>query len=122
MARQAPPPPSSSTRELKGALRSPLDRLLTIFSDIRPGEGPVGIAMLGSVFLLLTSLYFLKPARDGLLAISGSRPVSPARKLIIGVTFYRTKNLLPGIITHGVFDAVQIFVIIPIVFRMMGMG
>ena len=42
--------------------------------------------------------------------------------LIIGVTFYRTKNLLPGIITHGVFDAVQIFVIIPIVFRMMGMG
>ena len=71
MARQAPPPPSSSTRELKGALRSPLDRLLTIFSDIQPGEGVVGVAMLGSVFLLLTSLYFLKPARDGLLAISG---------------------------------------------------
>src|SRR2546423_5250531 len=71
MARQAPPPPSSSTRELKGALRSPLDRLLTIFSDIQPGEGLVGVAMLGSVFLLLTSLYFLKPARDGLLAISG---------------------------------------------------
>ena len=42
--------------------------------------------------------------------------------LIIGVTFYRTKNLLPGIIAHGIFDAVQIFVIIPIVFRMMGMG
>jgi membrane protease YdiL (CAAX protease family) len=42
--------------------------------------------------------------------------------LVIGVTFYRTKSLLPGIIAHGVFDAVQIFVIIPIVFRMMGMG
>jgi len=27
--------------------------------------------MLGAVFLLLTSVYFLKPARDGLLAISG---------------------------------------------------
>lgn len=42
--------------------------------------------------------------------------------LIIGFTFYRTKNLLPGIIAHGVFDAVQLFVIIPVVFRMMGLG
>ena len=42
--------------------------------------------------------------------------------LIIGFTFYRTKNLLPGIIAHGVFDAVQLFVIIPVIFRMMGLG
>jgi membrane protease YdiL (CAAX protease family) len=42
--------------------------------------------------------------------------------LIIGVTFYRTKNLLPGIIAHGVFDAVQLFVIIPVLFRVMGLG
>ena len=42
--------------------------------------------------------------------------------LIIGTTFYRTKNLLPGIIAHGVFDAVQLFVIIPIAFRFAGLG
>lgn len=42
--------------------------------------------------------------------------------LIIGVTFYRTKNLLPGIIAHGVFDGVQLFVIIPVVYKAMGMG
>jgi membrane protease YdiL (CAAX protease family) len=42
--------------------------------------------------------------------------------LIIGFTFYRTKSLLPGVIAHGVFDAVQLFVTIPIVFRMMGLG
>lgn len=42
--------------------------------------------------------------------------------LVIGVTFYRTKNLLPGIIAHGVFDGVQLFVIIPIVFKMYGLG
>jgi membrane protease YdiL (CAAX protease family) len=42
--------------------------------------------------------------------------------LIIGFTFYRTKNLLPGIIAHGIFDAVQLFVIIPVVFKMSGMG
>jgi uncharacterized protein len=42
--------------------------------------------------------------------------------LVIGFTFYRTKNLLPGIIAHGIFDAVQLFVIIPVVFKMSGMG
>jgi len=42
--------------------------------------------------------------------------------LIIGFTFYRTKNLIPGIIAHGIFDAVQLFVIIPIVFKTLGMG
>jgi membrane protease YdiL (CAAX protease family) len=42
--------------------------------------------------------------------------------LIIGVTFYRTKSLLPGIVAHGIFDAVQLFVIIPVLFRMMGLG
>lgn len=42
--------------------------------------------------------------------------------LIIGFTFYRTKNMLPGIIAHGVFDGVQLFVVIPILFRMMGLG
>ena len=42
--------------------------------------------------------------------------------LVIGFTFYRTKNLIPGIIAHGIFDAVQLFVIIPIVFKMTGMG
>jgi membrane protease YdiL (CAAX protease family) len=42
--------------------------------------------------------------------------------LVIGFTFYRTKNLIPGIIAHGIFDAVQLFVIIPVVFKMSGMG
>jgi membrane protease YdiL (CAAX protease family) len=41
--------------------------------------------------------------------------------LIIGFTFYRTKNVLPGIVAHGVFDAIQLFVIIPIAFKVTGM-
>lgn len=40
--------------------------------------------------------------------------------LVIGFTFYRTKNVLPGIVAHGVFDAVQLFVIIPIAFKLTG--
>jgi membrane protease YdiL (CAAX protease family) len=42
--------------------------------------------------------------------------------LVIGFTFYRTRNLIPGIIAHGIFDAVQLFVIIPVVFKMTGLG
>jgi len=37
--------------------------------------------------------------------------------LVIGFAFYRTKNLIPGVIAHGVFDAIQLFVIIPIAFK-----
>ena len=40
--------------------------------------------------------------------------------LVIGFTFYRTKNVLPGVVAHGVFDAIQLFVIIPIAYRMIG--
>lgn len=42
--------------------------------------------------------------------------------LIIGITFYRTKNVVPGIIAHGVFDAIQLFVIVPIAFKLIGAG
>ncbi|HEX8618970.1 MAG TPA: type II CAAX endopeptidase family protein [Thermoanaerobaculia bacterium] len=41
--------------------------------------------------------------------------------LVIGITFYRTKNVLPGVIAHGVFDAIQLFVIVPFAVRALGM-
>ena len=41
---------------------------------------------------------------------------------VIGLTFWRTKNVIPGVLAHGVFDAVQIFVLIPLAFRLMGAG
>ena len=42
--------------------------------------------------------------------------------LVIGYTFYRTRNLWPCIIAHGVFDAIQLFVIVPIVLQVAGKG
>jgi membrane protease YdiL (CAAX protease family) len=42
--------------------------------------------------------------------------------LIIGITFYRTKNVVPGILAHGVFDAIQLFVIVPIAVKVTGIG
>jgi membrane protease YdiL (CAAX protease family) len=41
--------------------------------------------------------------------------------LIIGYTFYRTRNLWPCIIAHGVFDAIQLFVIVPMAVKMLGL-
>jgi len=47
-----------------------LDRALGLFTEVRPGEGGTGLWMLASVFLILAAYYFVKPARDGLLAVS----------------------------------------------------
>ena len=41
--------------------------------------------------------------------------------LVIAVTFYRTRNVVPGIIAHGVFDAIQLFVIVPAFVKLLGM-
>ena len=40
--------------------------------------------------------------------------------LVIGVTFYRTRNLWPCIIAHGVFDAIQLFVLVPTLLKFTG--
>jgi ATP:ADP antiporter, AAA family len=59
--------------------RSPpslLDRALRVFTDVRRGEGVTGLLMLASVFMILTSYYLLKPAREGLLATAGVDSIS----------------------------------------------
>jgi membrane protease YdiL (CAAX protease family) len=42
--------------------------------------------------------------------------------VVIGVAFWRTKNILPGVVAHGVFDAIQLFVIVPFAVKMIGAG
>jgi membrane protease YdiL (CAAX protease family) len=42
--------------------------------------------------------------------------------IIIGLTFYRTKNVIPGVLAHGVFDAVQLFVIVPLAYKLISAG
>jgi membrane protease YdiL (CAAX protease family) len=42
--------------------------------------------------------------------------------LVIGYTFYRTKDLTPCIVAHGVFDTIQIFVIVPLAIKFGGLG
>jgi AAA family ATP:ADP antiporter len=50
------------TREGPG----PLDRLLRLFSDVRPGEGARALLMLVNVFLILVSYYVIKTVREPL--------------------------------------------------------
>ncbi len=49
---------------------STVERALALFTEMRPGEGATSLWMLLSVFLILAAYYFVKPARDGLLAVS----------------------------------------------------
>lgn len=61
-----------------GAVRPPsiLDRGLRVFADVRAGESATALILLVNVFLLLGGYYFVKPARDGLLATSGVQAIS----------------------------------------------
>jgi AAA family ATP:ADP antiporter len=50
--------------------RSSLERALCLFTDVRPGEGVTAVVMVANVFLILCAYYFVKPLRDGWIAIA----------------------------------------------------
>lgn len=49
-----------------------LERALRPFSKVHPGEGSVAILMFACVFLILTSYYVMKTAREGLILTGGT--------------------------------------------------
>jgi AAA family ATP:ADP antiporter len=49
---------------------SRLDRVLRLFTVVRPGEGTTALLMFANVFLILLAYYFIKPLREGWIAIS----------------------------------------------------
>ncbi len=49
---------------------SPLERFLRLFTDVRAGEGGTAVMMFANVFLILCAYYFVKPLREGWIAIS----------------------------------------------------
>ena len=60
------PPPTSAP----GA-PGPLDRLLSVFSDVRPGEAGTVVLLLLNIFLLLVGYYILKTVREPLILATG---------------------------------------------------
>src|SRR6266850_2059661 len=64
MSSEPPSPPSSASPGF-------LDRLLRVFSDVRPGEGATAALLLVSLFLLLAGYYILKTVREPLILTLG---------------------------------------------------
>ena len=52
--------------------KSRLERLLSVFADVRAGEGVGTLLLAVNVFLLLAGYSLMKPARDGLILSEGS--------------------------------------------------
>jgi AAA family ATP:ADP antiporter len=48
--------------------RSALDRVLGVFTEVRPGEASTALLLALNVFLLLAAYYVIKPAREDLLS------------------------------------------------------
>ena len=46
--------------------KSAIESLLSLFAEVRPGEGASVILMFANVFLILTAYYVLKVVREGL--------------------------------------------------------
>jgi ATP:ADP antiporter, AAA family len=58
---------ATTDEAVTGARPGPLDRLLGVFSDVRPGEGARALLMLVNVFLILVSYYIIKTVREPLI-------------------------------------------------------
>lgn len=50
--------------------RTVVERLLGLFTEVRAGEGTTALLMFANVFLILCAYYFVKPLREGWIAIS----------------------------------------------------
>ena len=64
-----------SFRTVGEAPKSRLERALSVFADVRAGEGAGAVLLALNVFLLLAGYNLLKPARDGLILAEGSAEV-----------------------------------------------
>ena len=60
----------NSERRRSPVKPSKLDRFLRLFTDVRAGEGFTAFLMFANVFLILCAYYFIKPLREGWIAIS----------------------------------------------------
>ncbi len=59
-------PPQSGTK------KGPLEVALSIFADVKAGEGPMALLLMVNVFIILGAYYFLKSAREGLILSGGA--------------------------------------------------
>lgn len=47
--------------------RTPLDRLLSLFTEVKAGEGTTAVLLAFNIFLIFTAYYIIKPVREALI-------------------------------------------------------
>jgi len=57
----------SNTAAAQPSRGSPIDRLLNLFTEVRPGESVSLLALAFNIFLILTAYYLIKPVREALI-------------------------------------------------------
>jgi AAA family ATP:ADP antiporter len=103
-----PPPskvavPEAESQDPEGQARrampmlTPLERVLRLFTDVRPGEGGTALLMFANVFLILCAYYLLKPLREGWIAISEVQGLSSLE--VKAYTSFGQTLLLAGVAT-----------------------
>ena len=55
--------------------KSPLERFLSLFTEMRAGEGVSAILLFANLFILLTAYYILKPVREALILAGGGAEI-----------------------------------------------
>jgi AAA family ATP:ADP antiporter len=77
-----------------------VERGLRVFTDVRPGEGRTALLMFANVFLILCAYYFIKPLREGWLAVSGVAGLSKL-ELRAYTAFGQSLLLIPVVAGYG---------------------
>jgi AAA family ATP:ADP antiporter len=85
---------SDAGAAVAGDARSPIDRLLGLFSEVRAGEGVTALLMLTNIFVTLVSYSIIKVVREPLILLGGGAEVrsysagGQALLLMLFVPFY----------------------------------
>ena len=79
---------------------SRVERVLRVFTDVRPGEGRTALLMFANVFLILCAYYFIKPLREGWIAVSGVAGLSKL-ELRAYTAFGQSLLLIPVVAGYG---------------------
>ncbi|HET9941785.1 MAG TPA: translocase, partial [Terriglobia bacterium] len=53
--------------ELDSGRPTGIDRFLSLFATVRPGEGTTALLLMINVFALLSAYYIIKPVREALI-------------------------------------------------------
>jgi ATP:ADP antiporter, AAA family len=76
--------------EDRHATRTGLDRALSVFTDVREGEGALAVLMLVNIFLLLVCYSVIKTVREPLILLGGGaelRSYSAAAQAVVLIAF-----------------------------------